>query len=455
MAKILDPDLLTYSVNGATGNLRFNTTTKTIQLVEGGSFTFLDGVTGQCLFSKYKLVLKADPNLNKYALPMRQMVHDESLELINGWKFADTNTLKAVRDCGVAYKNTSGVITDEFACFVTLGTVLTGAPFFIQTNTTDATVVNFAHVVTGQSFGVNELVHIYQQGVFDYRNYAKIFLREAGYTYDDASNIEIGYPTLTYKKYNFPVTHQVDVGVTVDDTTLDGAGFSGLSIYWYSTNQSAAGQTGGPYNYKITVTAAGKTYQEIYSWVQRQLRKNSDVDANPGVSRIGKVAPALVFMDGNILTTIYQDTNNAYEGGVHIANPAGTSLNNIKERDNTNTIRSYPYVAGIDFEFDEFLATDGADSIFWVYDAATYPGAGATLLLDASSNPMTGTLAGATPGQKYTRSFSYSYSADKAWIGVAAGLDSAQIAVASGVIGESTTNKGVFVSGEEKWYKNP
>ena len=63
MAKILDPDLLTYSVNGATGNLRFNTTAKTIQLVEGGSFTFLDGVTGQCLFSKFKIVLKADPKL--------------------------------------------------------------------------------------------------------------------------------------------------------------------------------------------------------------------------------------------------------------------------------------------------------------------------------------------------------------------------------------------------------
>ena len=455
MAKILDPDLLTYSVNGATGNLRFNTTAKTIQLVEGGSFTFLDGVTGQCLFSKFKLILKADPNLNKYSLPMREMIHDESLELINGWKFADNNTLKAIRDCGVAYKNMSGVITDEFACFVTLGTILTGAPYLIQEISTSATVVNFQHVVTGQSFGVNELVHIYQQGVFDYRTYAKIFLREAAYTYDEADNIDIGYPTLTYKKYNFPVTHQVDVGVTVDDATLDGAGYTGLSIYWYGSPQSASGQVGGPYNYHVLITSAGKTYAEIYSWVQRQLRKNLDIDANTGISRIGKVAPAIVFMDGTILTTIYQNTDDAYEGGVHVVNPAGTSLNNIKERDDTNTLRVYPYVAGIDFEFDEFLATDGADTIFWIYDAATYPGAGATLLKDASNNDMTGTLTGATPGAKYTKSYSYSYAADKAWIGVAAGLDTAKIAVASGTIGESTTNKGVFVSGEEKWYKNP
>ena len=453
MAKILDPDLLTYSVNGSTGNLRFNTTTKTIQLVEGGSFTFLDGITGQCLFSKFKLILKADPNLNKYALPMREMIHDESLELINGWKFADTNTLKAIRDCGVAYKNASGVITDEFACFVTLGTVLTGAPYLIQEISTSATVVDFEHVVTGQSFGVNELVHIYQQGVFDKRTYAKIFLREAAYTYDEADNIDIGYPVLTYKKYNFPITHSVDPKITIDDATLDL--YAGMSIYWYNSAQSATGQVGGPFNYHILITVAGKTYIEAYCWIQRQLRKSLDIDANTGTIRIGKVAPALVFMDGDTLTTIYQNTDDAYEGGVHLVNPAGTSLNNIKERDDTNALRSYPYVAGIDFEFDEFLATDGADTIFWIYDAATYPGAGATLLKDASNNDMTGTLTGATPGAKFTKSYSYSYSADKAWVGVAAGLDTAKIAVASGTIGESTTNKGVFVSGEEKWYKNP
>ena len=54
MAKITDPDLLTYSINSATNNLRFDTTAKTIQLVAGGSLVAADGVTGQCLFSKIK-----------------------------------------------------------------------------------------------------------------------------------------------------------------------------------------------------------------------------------------------------------------------------------------------------------------------------------------------------------------------------------------------------------------
>ena len=113
--KILDPDLLTYSVNSATNNLRFDTTAKTIQLVAGGNLVAKDGVTGQCLFSKIKEVIKADATLIKYALPVREMIHDESMELINGWTFLDTTTVKMIRDCGVAYVNAAGVTTAMFA----------------------------------------------------------------------------------------------------------------------------------------------------------------------------------------------------------------------------------------------------------------------------------------------------------------------------------------------------
>ena len=48
MAKITDPDLLTYLVNGSpsTQNIQINTSTKTIKLVAGGNLVALDGVTG-------------------------------------------------------------------------------------------------------------------------------------------------------------------------------------------------------------------------------------------------------------------------------------------------------------------------------------------------------------------------------------------------------------------------
>jgi hypothetical protein len=448
MAKITDPDDLTYSVNGATGILRFNTTDKTIELVEGGAFTFFDGVTGQCLFSKYKEVLRADPNLNKYALPIREMIHDESIELINGWTFKNTNTLKAIRDCGVAYRNVAGVLTAMFACFVSLGPVAAGTSasdmYLVQSSATNATTTSFTHLHTDDTFGINELVQIYSDtngdGTPDYdlRSYAKLFLRRAGYTYDEATNEEIGYPSLTYKKYNFPLTHGVDAGVTVDDATL--ATYTGMTITWYASAQSRSLGTNGPYNAKVIPVANGRTYQETYSWIQYQLRQNTDIDAGAG-NRVGKVTPALVYMDGSTLKTIYQPG----VGGVFIDNIAAASYNNVAYIDDTQTYRTYPYTAAVTFEFDEYLQADAGVAKFWIYDAATYPGAGATLLQDASGNPMSGTISGPTA------SFSFAWTVNKNWIGIAAGDDDGKIAVATGTIEQSTGNKGVFVAGQERW----
>lgn len=458
MAKILDPDLLTYIVDGTptTQNLRFNTTNKTIQLVAGGSLVAKDGVTGQCLFSKIKEVIKADANLIKYALPVREMIHDESMELINGWTFLDATTIKMVRDCGVAYVNAANAITAMFACFVTLGALASGTTtseiYFVQSTATNATPGSFTHINEATTFGVNELVQIYSDtngdGTpdYDYRAYAKVFLRKQGYTYDESSNVDIGYPALTYKKYNFPITHIVDAGVTVADVTL--AGYTGMSITWYNAAQSYSLGTNGPYNFHLVVNGNGHTYDEIYSWVQYQLRLATDIDAGAG-NRTGKVAPALVLMDGSTLKTRYQDSNDSFEGGIHITNPAGSSLNNISEADDTGAYRVYPYVAAITLEFDSYLVTDGANAKFWLYDAATYPGAGATLLKDNNNIDITGTITGAS------MSFGYNYSVDKPFVGVAVGKDNAKIAVASGTIEQSVGNKAVFVAGLERWYSNP
>lgn len=450
MAKIIDPDLLTYSVNSATNNLRFDTAAKTIQLVAGGSLVAKDGVTGQCLFSKIKEVIKADTTLIKYALPVREMIHDESMELINGWTFLDSTTIKMVRDCGVAYVNASDVITAMFACIVTLGNVATGAPYFTQSNASNASTGAFTHINIGTTFGVNELVQIYSDSNgdgtpdYDYRSYIKVFLREQGYTYDEASNADIGYSTLTYKKYNFPVTHSVDAGVTKNDATVDA--YTGMSITWYAAAQSASLGTNGPYNYHVVIAANGHTYDEVYSWVQRQLRKSTDIDADGTNVKTGQVTPALVFMDGSTLKTKLQSV-----GGIHISNLSAASYNNVAEADDTGAYRTYPYTAAITFSFDQYLQADGANSKFWIYDAATYPGAGATLLKDASNNDMTGDLTGGVA----TKAFSFAWTADKPWIGVAIGKNNAKVAIASGTILQSTVNSGSFVAGQERWYANP
>ena len=457
MAKILDPDLLTYSVNSATNNLRFDTAAKTIQLVAGGSLIAKDGVTGRCLFSKIKEVLKADATLIKYALPVREMIHDESMELINGWTLLDATSVKMIRDCGVAYVNAAGVTTAEFACFVTLGPVLGGTSasdlYLAQSSATNAATTTFTHLNTDTTFGVNELVQIYSDtngdGTpdYDYRSYAKIFLRRAGYTYDESSNADIGYAALTYKKYNFPITHSVDAGVTKNDATV--SAYTGMTLAWYAAAQSASLGANGPYNYHVVSGVNGHTYDEVYSWFQWKLRQTTDIDDGAG-TRNGNVTPALVRMDGATLRTLYQPG----VGGIHLSNLSASSYNNVAEADDTQAYRTYPYTAAVTFNFDSYLQADAADSKFWIYDAATYPGAGATLLLDASDNPMIGDLTGGVA----TKAFSYKSPgawADKAWIGVAIGKNNAKIAIASGTILQSTVNSGSFVAGLERWYSNP
>ncbi len=451
MAKLIDPDSLTYSVNSATNMLRFDTAAKTIQLVAGGALVAKDGVTGQCLFSKIKEVIKADATLIKYALPVREMIHDESMELINGWTFLDATTIKMVRDCGVAYVNVAGAPTAMFACFVTLGAVISGAPYYTLSSATNASTAAFTHVNLSTTFGVNELVQIYSDTngdgtpEYDYRSYAKLFLREQGYTYDESSNIDIGYSALTYKKYNFPITHAVDAGVTKSDATVDA--YTGMTIQWYAAAQSASLGSNGPYNFHVLINGNTHTYDEVYSWVQRQLRKSTDIDADGTGNRTGQVTPALVRMDGATLKTIYQSG----VGGIHISNLSASSYNNVAEADDTQAYRTYPYTAAITFNFDTYLQGDAADAKFWIYDASTYPGAGATLLQDASAAPMTGDLTGGVA----TKSFSFAWTADKAWIGVAIGKNNAKIAIASGTILQSTVNSGSFVAGLERWYNNP
>lgn len=461
MAKIIDPDNLTYLVNGSptTENVQIDTAAKTIRLVAGGSLVAADGVTGQCLFSKLKEIIKADATLIKYALPIREMIHDESFELINGWTLYDSTSVKMVRDCGVAYVNTAGAITAMFACLVSLGGVAAGTSasdlYYTQSSATNASTASFTHLHTGDTFGVNELVQIYSDpngdgstaDGYDYRSYVKLFLRRQGYTFDESSNADIGYSTLTYKKYNFPITHVVDAGVTKDDTTV--SGYTGMTLTWYASAQSASLGTNGPYNYHVIAGTNSHTYDEIYSWFQWKLRQATDIDDGAG-NRTGKVTPALVFMDGATLKTKYQTG----VGGVHIASPSPASYNNIAEAADDFTganYKVYPYTASITFNFDAYLQADAADAKFWIYDAATYPGAGATLLQDASSVDMTGDLTGGVSSV----TFSYAWTADKAWIGVAVGKNNAKIAVASGTIVQSTTNSGTFTAGQERWYSNP
>jgi hypothetical protein len=189
----------------------------------------------------------------------------------------------------------------------------------------------------------------------------------------------------------------------------------------------------------VLITAAGKTHDQIYSWVQYKLRQTSNIDA--GGTKNGNVTPALVRMDGTTLKTIYQSV-----GGVHIVNPSATSYNYISEQDDTQAYRTYPLSVSVALEFDSYLTSD-AGSYFWVFKTSDYGTPGATPLLDSSSAQMKGTATSNT-------SFAYTYSVDVPLTGVAMGVGGAKI----GVVTTTLTNTGaklVFTPGLERWYVNP
>jgi hypothetical protein len=473
MAKILDPDLLTFIVNGspASENLRVNTSTKTIRIVAGGSLVALDGVTLQCIYSKLKELWKADATLPKHKFPI-DPIHDESMELVNGWDWYDDATRKLIRDGGWAVRNVAGAITQMWACVVTLGQVISGAPYYTQDSSTSASTATFTYCATGGTFGINEAIQIYSDpngdgntaDGYDRRNYLKVFLREQGKTYDEASNTDVGYPTLSYKKFNFPVTHSVDAKIAASDGTIDGsAPYTGMSATWYAAAQAASLGANGPYNFHVIINANGGTAQQEYEWIQRQLRKTSDIDAGAG-TRTGKVAAALAFFNGSLLTTILQSV-----GGVHIASPSSASLNDITEADDTGALRIYPFTASLTIEFDSFLVADAGPAKYWVYftndDAGSNTGRDygtdtAILAKNASAVDMTGNVSGASISLTFDYDGNVQRGAGSAGTDapvtvVAMGLATAKWGIGTATIGRNTANKAVVQPGLDRNYVNP
>lgn len=476
MAKITSAADLTYLVNGSpTQMLRVNTSTKTIRLVAGGALVAADGVTLLAVFSRLKTIWKDDATAVKHPFPMEQ-IHDESMELVSGWDWYDDTTRKMIRDGGFAVRNVAGNITQMWACVVTLGEVISGAPYYVQDSATNATTAAFTHAVTAGTFCINEPIQIFRDddgdGVtaegsdFDRRSYLKVFLREYGYTYDESDNTAIGYATLTYKKYNFPVTHAVDANIANVDAYVDGANapYNGMSIQWYGAAQSASLGANGPYNYHVIIDAnasSNATDAQVYTYVQRQLRKTSDIDAGAG-NRTGAVTPALCYYDGDTLRTIEQSV-----GGVHIANLAAASYNAVSEEDDTGATRIYPYTASLTIEFDSYLQADAGPAEYWVYftndDAATVPAGydfgtdNAILVNNAAGSPMTGNITGASVSLSFDYDANVQRGSGSAGTNapitvVAIGLATAKPTRATTTIERSVSNKAVLVAGQERNY---
>lgn len=214
MAKISDPDFL----NQAT-EVVLNTGAKTIQLLVAGNLNDTapgktSGVTGKALYSFLKEEWKSDNALNRFKFPI-QMIYEASFILINGWTFADQQTIDLIRDAGFQVQATGA----EHACIISLGNMNNPAAdlaYYQQIFGFDQTTTVFDK--TGE---LNENIQIFDGSVTDYRDYLKVFLREQGKTFSQYNLLsEQGLPSLTYQAYRLPLANGLDLNILESDANI-------------------------------------------------------------------------------------------------------------------------------------------------------------------------------------------------------------------------------------------
>lgn len=358
MALITDPDLLNQGTE-----VTFNTTLKTITLNQAGNLS-TDGVTLKALYSFCKEEWKDDALLIPFPFPFTPIT-DESFELIEGWDFADDASRYLIRTAGWAVVNTSGVTTSRWAGIIGLGFIEADDQLYFDQG---AGITNFQ--LTGQ---VNQAVEVYSDpngdgstaDGFDYRNTFAMYVREQGQAYDAVTIGDIGVTTMASIAYRFPLGTGDDLKITESDANIDSqAPYTGMSISYFGTAQARV--IGGvSYDFGIIIDGNNGTAEQIYEFVQRQLRRSTDIDANTG-GIIGQTADELLQFIGDNLETLNATNPSGGGTGVYIDNFQTADTNRISFRDNTEASVSFPFVAVTTVSFNGNLQSD-ADAIYRVF----------------------------------------------------------------------------------------
>jgi hypothetical protein len=133
------------------------------------------GVTGKCLYSKFKEIWKSDGELNKHKFPI-QMIYEASFVWINNWVPYDAQTRDLFRDAG--FKEVDG---RENACMISLGSMHASSDQGYYTNVAGLDQTKSDLDKTGE---INENVQTKGTGGSpDNSGYAKLFLREMQKTF--------------------------------------------------------------------------------------------------------------------------------------------------------------------------------------------------------------------------------------------------------------------------------
>ena len=405
MAKITSRASLNVGVE-----LTINETARTFTLNEAGNLVAKDGVTLQALYSKFAdlwttTTYQDSPfPLNAIdALSGQYYFGVDAGGNYNGWKPANDATRNMLRDGGWREYSSAGVLNREYAGFVGLGTINTGAQPYYILNASDAPT-NFPFA---DQFNVG--VQVYgdaANGDFDKRTYAKTYCREYGKKYKDSVLADTGKAATGAFLVNFLISNEDDLKIQANDAAMTGAPYNGITVSYYSTNQNRS--IGGTnYPFRIIVDGNGATLEQIYTKIQYLLRQTSDINtAGDAGSVTGKTSASLLSFVGDTLVT---------STGVYIDDIQSADSNRIEFYDQNGVKRTNPYTAAGALSFNAALV--GAGSSYRLFFSADYGTASAVTVKNASGVDIAGIIS-ASPIP-----FDFDYDGDT--LGGTAGTDKA------------------------------
>ena len=395
MAKITSRTLLNVGTE-----IVINEPARTIQLVAAGNLIAKDGVTLQAVYSKlvdlWATSTYQDSPFPMYAIDALsgqfQIGTDGST--YSGWTWADDSTRNMLRDGGWSEYSNAGVLQQQFAGFIGLGSigpVTTCQPYY-HLATSDAPT-NFPFT---DQFNVG--IKVYgdaTHGNFDKRTYAKTFIREYAKKFKSSVLADTGSTGTGANKQNFLISNEDDLKIVTllgsvqatGDSAMSGAPYSGITVSYYTADQVRS-IGGSNYNFKTIINGNNATLEQIYAKIQYLLRQASDINTSgtAGV-KTGKIQSDLLQFIGDTLVT---------SQSVFIDNILPVDSNRIEFYDDTNTKRTNPYTAAGTMTFNAALVGAGS-SYRLMYTAPTgagndYGEAGAVTVNDASGAPITGTI---------------------------------------------------------------
>jgi hypothetical protein len=215
-----------------------------------------------------------------------------------------------------------------------------------------------------------------------------------GKTYAQANLASGGETVLSNRIFRFPLANGSDPKITATDGDIDTLSpYTGMSIELFAAPQSLGGSgelVGGPFNFGMVIDGNNGTDVQVYEFVQRQLRRLTDIDDGAGVA-IGRALDGLMRFNGDNLEVGSVDggitfpTNPRGGGsGVYITNLNAVSRNTTTYRDNTGAVRGHPIGSPVTLDFNEVIEGD-ADAAYALFFDRTIRSAVGDLVITAGT----------------------------------------------------------------------